>query len=342
MSISPEDVLVDIGKIDPDLNWELAEVTGDDQIVEPDRYSPETDDRYKHAAEYALPLLTGDQEAALGKMIQMGIAADYRAQTLADDDPEKAQLRLLVEAAWLAREEFIIHNLRLPFKFAARWAKPRTPFEDLMQEAYIGMFRAVEKFDPSRGSSFGNYAIWWIRATLSRASAKMNHIQDLPFHLVELFRVINRTDIHLRNELARNPTYAEIGEALNIPSSAVEECIIANTQPVSLQTPVGENESDELGDLIPDPNSVDPAEVVVNRSFVNSAIVTALNGSGLTEDERAVVILRFGLGGENPHNLTQIQKRLRIREGVGQIEARALEKMRKNPADILQKARTEL
>lgn len=228
-----------------------------------------------------------------------------------------------------AREQIIESNLRLVLSIASQFAqKSIVPLEDLVQEGCLGLIRAVDKFDWRRGNRFSTYAVWWIRQYIVRAIAEHSRFIHLPFHLVETLAQFVATTQRLSQEFGRQPSNQEIADALGMPVERVEELTVLLTPPLSLDTPVDEEEELVLEDIVPDPNAVSPEDAYF-RAYARERI-KAILAETLTEREWEVIKLRYGLLDGRTYTLEEIGRMLKISgEAVRHIEQRALAKLRR-------------
>lgn len=228
-----------------------------------------------------------------------------------------------------ARDQIIEANLRLVLSIASQFAqKSIVPLEDLVQEGCLGLIRAVDKFDWRRGNRFSTYAVWWIRQYIVRAIAEHTRFIHLPFHLVETLAQFVATTQRLAQELGRQPSNQEIADALGIPVERVEELTVLLSPPLSLDTPVSEEEELLLEDIVPDPNAVSPEDAYF-KAYAREQIKAVL-AEALTEREWEVIRLRYGLLDGKIYTLDEIGRMLKISgEAVRHIEQRALAKLRR-------------
>ena len=278
-----------------------------------------------------VPLLTAAQEVTLAKRIEAGLLAadelDEAEQKGIKLDRAKMRQFQRTEADGLnAKRSLVEANLRLVVSIAKRYVGRGMLFLDLIQEGNLGLIRAVEKFDYSKGFKFSTYATWWIRQAITRAIADQARTIRIPVHMVETINKLIRVQRNLLQELGREPSPEEIGEQMEMTAERVREILKISQEPVSLETPIGEEEDSQLGDFIEDSEAVAPPDAA-NETMLAEHLRRVLDS--LSERERKVIELRFGLADGHPRTLEEVGREFGVtRERIRQIESKTLCKLR--------------
>ena len=275
------------------------------------------------------PLLTAADEIDLAKRIERGFKARRRLES--PDVMQKSarwrrHLRRLVYDGQCAREHLGRANTRLVVSIAKRYMGQGLPFPDLIQEGNVGLMRAVDKYDYSRGNRFSTYATWWIRQAITRALAQKTRTIRIPLHMTERIRQMYRAAQDLEQTLGRRPTAEEIAAAMEVAADAVRAMMDASQHAIALERPVGDDGDSEFGDFIEDQDTVSPVDSAT-QNLLEEAIEEVL--AELTPRQSHILRLRFGLGGGEPHTLEEIANKFGLsRERIRQLEKEALRRLR--------------
>jgi RNA polymerase primary sigma factor len=276
-------------------------------------------------------LLTGPEEVSLAKRIEAGtkaetVLADLAASGEVLDVLERRQLDRIRRDGEQAKTELTQANLRLVVSIAKRYMGRGMHILDLVQEGNLGLMRAVDKFDYTKGFKFSTYATWWIRQAITRAIADQARTIRIPVHMVESMHKVHRQQRQMMQELEREPTIEELAEKVSMTPARVREILRIGQDPLSLDSPVGEEDDSFLADFIEDAQAIAPADAAAQR-MLGQALLEALDE--LNDRERAVVRLRFGLEDGQSHTLEEVGKTFGVtRERIRQIESKTLAKLR--------------
>ncbi len=308
--------------VEPDAD--LAEHTS----AQPERAGPTSDPVRLYLKEIGrVALLTAEQEVELSKAIEAGVfAVEHLSGDQVLAEALRRDLQAVQTAGVLAKRHLVEANLRLVVSIAKRYVGRGMPFLDLIQEGNLGLIRAVEKFDYTRGFKFSTYATWWIRQAITRAIADQARTIRIPVHLVETINKVLRLQRQLLQELGRDPTPSELGLVLDLTPDKVVEIQGLAREPVSLDTPVGQTDDAHLGDFIEDVDAVvpvDAASLLLLREHLGAVL------HELSDREKTVIELRFGLTDGRPRTLEEVGQEFGVtRERIRQIESKTLSKLR--------------
>jgi RNA polymerase primary sigma factor len=271
-------------------------------------------------------IVDGTSWSQMESLVAEPVNLEFLAKLRAKSQQLKAHFSEVKKTANEAEKRLIEANLRLVVSVAKKYAGHGIPLLDLIQEGNMGLFRAVDKFQYRKGYKFSTYAHWWIRQSITRAIADQARTIRIPVHMVEIISKLYKTIRCLAQEYGREPSYEEIGIAMDIPSEKVREILKLSKMPLSLESPIGEDGDSDLGDFVEDRAAVPPAEAA-SRELLKAQLSKIL--SELTDRERRVLLLRFGLEDDIPRTLEEVGKEFNVtRERIRQIEAKALRKLR--------------
>ena len=333
-----EDILPDLADEEPAAE-EIAEVE-EEELVDPNSLvnSFSIDDPVRmYLKEIGkVPLLNPDEEIVLAQAMSAGAEAKARLDELEEQrkngetpeisPEEEAQLRKVYQKGESSKQKLAEANLRLVVSIAKRYVGRGMLFLDLIQEGNLGLIKAVEKFDYTKGYKFSTYATWWIRQAITRAIADQARTIRIPVHMVETINKVIRVSRQLLQELGHDPSPNEIAAEMGMPVEKVREILKIAQEPVSLETPIGEEEDSHLGDFIPDEGASEPSEAA-SFTLLKEQLMDVL--STLTPREEKVLKLRFGIEDGRTRTLEEVGKEFNVtRERIRQIEAKALRKLR--------------
>jgi RNA polymerase primary sigma factor len=272
-------------------------------------------------------LLTAEQEVNLAKRIEAGLFAEHKLQTEPDlDDDYRRDLEEVAEDGRRAKAHMLEANLRLVVSVAKKYSDRGLSLLDVVQEGNLGLIRAVEKFDYTKGYKFSTYAMWWIRQAIQRGFADSARTIRLPVHVLEMLSKLSRVERDMHQRLGREPTPEELAVELDRTPDQIEELLRTSRQPISLDSTIGEDGETSIGDLIEDVDAPEASELV-DRQLMADQLRHALDG--LTQREATIMAMRFGLYDGNPHTLDEIGRALGLtRERIRQLEKQSLSKLR--------------
>jgi len=334
IEVGVEEFLVGINDdMEPPMS-EIAEIE-EEELVDPntlvDSFSIDDPVRMYLKEIGRVPLLTADEEVALATSMSAGREAQERIDEAEEDgiaipEEEMPALKAAIREGTKAKQALAEANLRLVVSIAKRYVGRGMLFLDLIQEGNLGLIKAVEKFDYTKGYKFSTYATWWIRQAITRAIADQARTIRIPVHMVETINKVIRVSRQLLQELGHDPSPEEISEHMGMPVDKVREILKIAQEPVSLETPIGEEEDSHLGDFIPDEGASEPSEAA-SFTLLKEQLVDVL--STLTPREEKVLKLRFGIEDGRTRTLEEVGKEFNVtRERIRQIEAKALRKLR--------------
>jgi RNA polymerase primary sigma factor len=277
-------------------------------------------------------LLTAEQEVDLAKRIEAGLFAEHKLETLGLDgragldEDYRRDLEMVAEDGRRAKAHMLEANLRLVVSVAKKYSDRGLSLLDVVQEGNLGLIRAVEKFDYTKGYKFSTYAMWWIRQAIQRGFADSARTIRLPVHVLEMLSKLSRVERDMHQRLGREPTPEELAVELDRTPDQIEELLRTSRQPISLDSTIGEDGETSIGDLIEDVDAPEASELV-DRQLMAEQLRSALDA--LTPREATIMAMRFGLYDGNPHTLDEIGRALGLtRERIRQLEKQSLSKLR--------------
>jgi len=272
-------------------------------------------------------LLTAEQEVDLAKRIEAGLFAEHKLETATGlDEHHRRELELVAEDGRRAKAHMLEANLRLVVSVAKKYSDRGLSLLDVVQEGNLGLIRAVEKFDYTKGYKFSTYAMWWIRQAIQRGFADSARTIRLPVHVLEMLSKLSRVERDMHQRLGREPTPEELAVELDRTPDQIEELLRTSRQPISLDSTIGEDGETSIGDLIEDVDAPEASELV-DRQLMAEQLRSALDA--LTPREATIMAMRFGLYDGNPHTLDEIGRALGLtRERIRQLEKQSLSKLR--------------
>ena len=329
-----EDYAVDLTEEGNPPADEIEEI-GEEEIVDPntmlDAFGTDDPVRMYLKEIGKVNLLTSEEEVELAQAMGAGNVAQAQLEEMAQageeiPDEVRQELDKIIQKGEAAKKRLAEANLRLVVSIAKRYVGRGMQFLDLIQEGNLGLIKAVEKFDHEKGFKFSTYATWWIRQAITRAIADQARTIRIPVHMVETINKVIRVSRQLLQELGHDPSPEEIAKEMGMPVDKVREILKIAQEPVSLETPIGEEEDSHLGDFIPDEDASEPAEAA-SFTLLKEQLVEVLGT--LTPREEKVLKLRFGLEDGRTRTLEEVGKEFNVtRERIRQIEAKALRKLR--------------
>jgi RNA polymerase primary sigma factor len=272
-------------------------------------------------------LLTAEQEVDLAKRIEAGLFAEHKLESASGlDESYRRDLELVAEDGRRAKSHMLEANLRLVVSVAKKYSDRGLSLLDVVQEGNLGLIRAVEKFDYTKGYKFSTYAMWWIRQAIQRGFADSARTIRLPVHVLEMLSKLSRVERDMHQKLGREPTPEELAVELDRTPDQIEELLRTSRQPISLDSTIGEDGETSIGDLIEDVDAPEASELV-DRQLMAEQLRSALDA--LTPREATIMAMRFGLYDGNPHTLDEIGRALGLtRERIRQLEKQSLSKLR--------------
>jgi len=286
----------------------------------------EWSDKFIRAKKHYSSTIKKNLDDILAAQSKLAEIAEDRGLDISEIKEISRQMSIAEAKARRAKKEMVEANLRLVISIAKKYTNRGLQFLDLIQEGNIGLMKAVDKFEYQRGYKFSTYATWWIRQAITRSIADQARTIRIPVHMIETINKLNRVARQMLQEMGREPTPDELAERVEMPEDKVRKVLKISKEPISMETPIGDDEDSHLGDFVEDINVMSPADSAIIEGL-REATQGVLNG--LTEREAKVLRMRFGIDMNTDHTLEEVGKQFDVtRERIRQIEAKALRKLR--------------
>jgi RNA polymerase primary sigma factor len=283
-------------------------------------------DKHVRAKKHYSSTIKKNLDQVLEAQKTMAVLAEDREMNIGEIKEISRQMSIAEAKARRAKKEMVEANLRLVISIAKKYTNRGLQFLDLIQEGNIGLMKAVDKFEYQRGYKFSTYATWWIRQAITRSIADQARTIRIPVHMIETINKLNRIARQMLQEMGREPTPEELSERVEMPEDKVRKVLKISKEPISMETPIGDDEDSHLGDFVEDVNVMSPQDAAMIEGLKEA---TQGMLSGLTEREAKVLRMRFGIDMNTDHTLEEVGKQFDVtRERIRQIEAKALRKLR--------------